>query len=402
MTQVAGGACAEDVIEAVERTRMTDNSGHSEEIEALIGTLVAGRYAIESVLGAGGMGVVYRARQVTMNRMVAVKVLHAHYSSNRNAAGRFEREMQATARIEHPNTIRVYDYGQIAEGGGQLFLAMELLGGKTLAQVLRDEHPLPLERQIKIASQIAKALIAAHAEGVVHRDLKPDNVVLMDLYGERDFVKVLDFGIARFVAAAEDQKLTAEGAVIGTPAYMSPEQVHGTGPDLRTDLYALGIIMFEMATGAVPFSAPTTLSLLVKHVQEAPPRPSELAPGKVPAPLEQLILQCLAKDPDARPANASEVVRRLEACLPLAGVGQGERELNDDSRWCGRESGAAEQDGPLGRRWAGGRGRYRGRGMARDADRQFAVSAAVAEFAGRDRDAAAGVGRGGRGCDTGQ
>jgi len=305
------------------------------EARALIGTVVAGRYALESLLGAGGMGVVYRARQITMNRYVAVKLLHASYSNNRNAVGRFQREMQATARIEHPNTIRLYDYGLVSadgavgEGvsessaaGGQLFLAMELLPGRTLARVLIDEQPLPLERQLKIAIQIGKALIAAHAEGVVHRDLKPDNVMLLDLYGERDFVKVLDFGIARFVAANEDQQLTAEGAVIGTPAYMSPEQVHGGAPDLRTDLYALGIMLFEMATGAVPFAAPTTLSLLVKHVQEPPPRPSEVAPGRVPPELEELILQCLAKDPADRPANAEEVVRRLQACVPLVGAGR--------------------------------------------------------------------------------
>ncbi len=346
---------------------------------AHIGTVIAGRYAIESVLGAGGMGVVYRARQLAMNRMVAVKLLHAHYSTNRNAVGRFEREMQATARIEHPNTIRVYDYGQTSEAGeggpGQLFLAMEMLAGRSLARVLAEDQPLPLERQLRIGIQIGKALIAAHAEGVVHRDLKPDNVMVMDLYGERDFVKVLDFGIARFVAADEDQRLTAEGAVIGTPAYMSPEQVHGTAPDLRTDLYALGIILFEMATGEVPFAAPTTLSLLVKHVQDLPPRPSEVAPGRVPPALEQLILQCLEKDPTARPANAEEVVRRLEACLPAAraagAVAMGSPsgllpEATTTYDGPGRQGGRASREhGAVGGCRGGRRGRRRGRCVAR-------------------------------------
>jgi len=286
------------------------------DMQALVGTTVAGRYDIESVLGAGGMGVVYRARQITMNRAVAVKLLHPHYSSNPHAVGRFEREMQATARIEHPNTIRVYDYGETEKK--QLFLAMEFLAGRTLAKAIQqDERPMPVERLLKIAIQIGKALTAAHSEGVVHRDLKPDNVMLLDQYGERDFVKVLDFGIARFVEADEGaQQLTAEGAVVGTPAYMSPEQATGAPPDFRTDLYSLGIMLFEMATGAVPFDAPTTVSLMVKHVQEAPPRPSEMVPNHIPPALEQLILQCLEKDPKARPSSSEEVVRRLEACLP--------------------------------------------------------------------------------------
>ena len=287
------------------------------DMEALIGKVVAERYEIVSVLGAGGMGVVFKAKQLTMNRFVAVKLLHAHYSANAHAAGRFEREMQATAKIEHPNTIRVYDYGQT--GDGQLFLAVELLNGRTLAQVLReDERPMPLERLLKIAVQIAKALVAAHSEGVVHRDLKPENVMLLDQYGERDFVKVLDFGIARFVEAdgEDQQRLTAEGAVVGTPAYMSPEQATGAPPDFRTDLYSFGVMLFEMATGSVPFEAPTTVSLMVKHVQELPPRPSELVPGHVPAALEALILECLEKEPKNRPTSTEDVVRRLEACQP--------------------------------------------------------------------------------------
>ncbi len=282
--------------------------------DGFIGTTIAGRYELQSVLGVGGMGVVFRARQIAMNRVVAVKLLNAQYSSNANAVGRFEREMQASSRIEHPNTIRVYDYGS---SDGHLFLAMELLPGRSLAKVLAEDGRMPVERIAKIGMQIAKALIAAHAEGVVHRDLKPDNVIVTDIPGERDFIKVLDFGIARFIDETQTQQLTTEGAVIGTPAYMSPEQVQGSAPDLRTDLYALGIILFEMVTGQVPFSAPTTLSLIVKHIKDAPPRPSDLAPNVSPK-LERLILKCLEKERDARPADAAEVVRELESLAQSA------------------------------------------------------------------------------------
>ncbi|MCC6620008.1 MAG: protein kinase [Deltaproteobacteria bacterium] len=318
------------------------------DMQALVGTTVAGRYEIESVLGAGGMGVVFRARQITMNRAVAIKLLHTHFGSNPHAVGRFEREMQATSKIEHPNTIRVYDYGETENK--QLFLAVEYLQGRTLAKVLlEDERPMPVERLLRIAIQIGKALTAAHAEGVVHRDLKPDNVMLLDQYGERDFVKVLDFGIARFVEADEDaQRLTAEGAVVGTPAYMSPEQATGAAPDFRTDLYSLGIMLFEMATGAVPFDAPTTVSLMVKHVQEPPPRPSDMVPGHVPPELERLILQCLEKDPRARPSSADEVGRRLEACLPHRAPGAlaAETRKTPASKAAGKGGGEQRSGGP--------------------------------------------------------
>jgi len=282
--------------------------------EKLVGTVLAGRYEVTGVLGAGGMGVVLEACQIAVDRKVAVKLLHPGFGANRQAVARFVREMQVTSRIEHPSTVRVYDFGETSDAeGAHLFLVMELIHGRTLGKVLAA-GPLSHPRMIAIAGQIARALEAAHSEGIVHRDLKPDNVMLVDRYGQADVVKVLDFGIARFFDGAEGDgvgTLTAEGAVVGTPTYMSPEQATGAPIGPACDIYSLGVMLFEMATGVVPFSAPTTVSLMVKHVQEAPPRPTDLAP--MPARLEEIILACLAKAPEDRPASARALADTLDA-----------------------------------------------------------------------------------------
>jgi len=283
--------------------------------QELVGTVLAGRYEVTGVLGQGGMGVVLEARQIAVDRKVAVKLLHAAYASNRHAVARFIREMKVTSRLEHPATVRVYDFGEAEVGGAaHLFLVMELVQGRTLSKALA-EGELSLSRVLAIAEQIARALEAAHGEGIVHRDLKPDNVMLVDRYGQADQVKVLDFGIARFVEGGDEaqamMRLTAEGAVVGTPAYMSPEQATGGEIGPRSDLYSFGVMLFELATGSVPFTAPTTVSLMVKHVQEPPPRPSELAP--MPPRLEALILACLEKAPGQRPESARQVAEELAA-----------------------------------------------------------------------------------------
>ncbi|MCB9728912.1 MAG: protein kinase [Deltaproteobacteria bacterium] len=281
--------------------------------DPLVGTTVAGRFEIIRTLGQGGMGTVYEARQLAMDRRVALKLIHPHVVQSQAGVERFAREMQATARIRHPNTIQVYDYGQTEEG--RLYLAMEFLEGRSLAEVIRDEGPLGFERVVHIGTQVARALHAAHSEGIVHRDLKPDNIMLIDRYGERDQLQVLDFGIAHFLDQSHTQ-LTTDGAIIGTPAYMAPEQAKGVGVDARTDLYALGVVLYEMVTGSAPFRGPTTVSVLVMHVQVPPRPPSELV--EVPDALESLILALLAKAPDQRPATAAEVVERLRACAPEA------------------------------------------------------------------------------------
>jgi serine/threonine-protein kinase len=278
-------------------------------LDPLVGATVAGgRYQVLRLLGAGGMGAVYLARQVAMDRMVALKLIAPQAEAHgQEVVQRFHQEMRASAKIEHPNTIRVYDFG---ETDGRLFLAMEYLEGRTLRRVLGADGPLPTARVIRIAIQIAKALGAAHEEGIVHRDLKPENVVLLDRYGDSDFVKVLDFGIARSLDATE-QRMTATGAVIGTPAYMAPEQAAGRTVDGRTDLYALGVMLYEMVTGALPFTKPTAIALLVAHTTEPPPPVQERAPA-LPPRLAALIMRLLAKDPVERPASATELLGLLE------------------------------------------------------------------------------------------
>ncbi len=283
----------------------------------MVGQVIAGRYEIVRQLGAGAMGAVYQARQLSMDRMVALKLIHPHIASE-EVARRFHREMKATSKIEHPNTIRVFDFGADPESG-QLFLAMEFLEGRPLSRVLDEAGALPVPRLVHIASQVVRALGAAHAEGIAHRDLKPDNIMLVDRYGESDVVKVLDFGIARFVEGDESQvQMTHDGAVVGTPAYMSPEQAMGQVVDHRADFYSLGVMLYQMALGRLPFQAATLAAMLVAHATEKPPAPSQIAPGVVPPALEALILMLLAKSPAERPAAAADVLRALEGIAPAS------------------------------------------------------------------------------------
>jgi len=284
-----------------------------------------GRYELVELIGEGGMGSVYLARQVAMDRMVALKLILAEAVKSPDAAARFEREMKLSAKIEHPNTIRVYDFG---ETDGQLFLAMELLRGQTLKQVL-ESGPLDLSRIVRIGVQVARALQAAHSEGVVHRDLKPDNVMLLEQYGEHDVVKVLDFGIAKSLDEPE-ASVTATGAVIGTPAYMSAEQAMGQAVDRRSDLYSLGIILYEMASGRLPFTAPGFTALLVAHATETPQPLTQVVPDIHPG-LAALVELLLRKNPAERPQTAKVVEHRLEALigglsvantLPMPAVGE--------------------------------------------------------------------------------
>ncbi len=277
-------------------------------------TIAGGKYQIVRMLGEGGMGTVYQARQTAMDRMVALKLIRPEVVTSPSMVARFHKEMLVTAKVEHPNTIRVYDFG---EHEGQLFLAMEFLAGSSLSQVIDASGRLDIRRMVRIGKQVAHALGAVHALGLVHRDLKPDNVMLLESYGETDFVKVLDFGIAK--SLDDDMHLTGTGRPIGTPAYMSPEQAMGRVVDHRTDLYALGIMLYRMASGRVPFDAPTAGSMLIAHATVTPIPLLTLAPDTSPA-LARLIMQLLEKDPAARPANAGEVATRLESCLQELGA----------------------------------------------------------------------------------
>jgi serine/threonine-protein kinase len=284
--------------------------------------LVLGRYRLLERLGKGGMGSVYKARQLSMDRLVAIKLIHPNLAEDPAISARFHREMQATSRVEHPNTVQVFDYGQAEDG--QLFLVMELLQGRTLAQLLRSETWIPAARLIPIAAQIARALGAAHAQGIVHRDLKPENVMLVDHFGERDFVKVLDFGIARFLQAeAASSRMTADGALIGTPTYMSPEQARGEEVGPKSDLYSLGVLLYQVTMGLPPFEGTTLPEILLRQMKQAPRAPSELAPGRLSRAMEQLILSLLEKEPALRPADAEAVLGLLASASPLAPEPQG-------------------------------------------------------------------------------
>jgi len=274
--------------------------------DPLLGRTVAdGRYEVLERLGAGGMGTVYRVRQHPLERMAVLKLIHRAMASDATAVARFEREMRVTAAIEHPHTVRVYDFGQI---DGQPFLAMEYLAGRSLRQELDRAGALAVPRAAAIGVQVAKALGAAHRAGVVHRDLKPDNIMLVDGYGERDFVKVLDFGIARSLDQAAGFR-TSAGAIIGTPAYMSPEQASSVPLDARSDLYSLGVMLYEMLSGAPPFVGESITALLFAHASVAPPPlPADVAR---PPALEAAIFRLLSKDPAMRPASADETIDLL-------------------------------------------------------------------------------------------
>jgi serine/threonine protein kinase len=281
--------------------------------DPLVGKLFDDRYEVVEKIGEGGMGAVYKARQLAMDRMVALKVIHPDQQADETVVKRFFREMKTTSRIAHPNTVSVYDFGKSEDG--MFFLAMELLKGRSLADAL-DEGPLPVEQAVPIAAQIMKALSAAHAEHVIHRDLKPENIMLLEVYGEANQVRVLDFGIATFASSSEEApsaRVTASGIMVGTPSYVSPEQIGGEELDHRADLYSFGVLLYEMVTGILPFHDPERpLRVLQMHMTEIPKRPSVVAKQTIPSWLDDLIMQLLAKYPDDRPQSAEDVVRVLE------------------------------------------------------------------------------------------
>jgi tetratricopeptide (TPR) repeat protein len=286
------------------------SDGDAQAADPLVGrTIAGGRYTVTAVLGRGGMGVVYAAVQHPVNRKVALKLIHRELAGERHIIDRFMQEMNLTAAIEHPHTVRLYDVGDL---DGQPFITTEFLEGRTLRDELARVGRMAPARAVAIALQIARALRGAQAHGVVHRDLKPENIMLLDRYGERDYVKVLDFGIARSLHRTEADFRTGTGAILGTPAYMSPEQCEGKPVDGRSDLYALGLITYELCTGAPPFPpTPSIPQMLLAHVTQPPPDLATRAP-EVPPDLARLVMSLLAKDPAARPADADAVIAALE------------------------------------------------------------------------------------------
>jgi eukaryotic-like serine/threonine-protein kinase len=275
--------------------------------DPLVGETLAGKYRIEERLSVGGMGTVYRATHILMDKKVAIKVLRPSLAADEKIVARFSREARAASRISHPNALSVTDFGEA--DGGVVFLVMEFLSGRTLKQVIRQEGPLPLARVVEIIRQVGSALAVAHSEGVIHRDLKSENIMLLDTNGP-DYAKVLDFGIAKIQEPIDghDSALTSPDLIIGTPQYMSPEQCsQAESLDTRSDVYSLGVILFEMLAGRVPFTGDSPTVIMLKHLQEAPPSVLECR-NDLPQGVGVVVSRALAKSPEDRYQSVSELV----------------------------------------------------------------------------------------------
>jgi serine/threonine-protein kinase len=276
------------------------NVGESGSI--LVDSLFADRYQLARVLGGGGMAEVYLARDRKLDRDIALKVLPHRYACDPESVERFRREAGAAARLNHPHIVQIYDWGEAA---GTYYISMEYVSGRSLKEVIREEGSLPFEKIVSVATQVLDALAFVHAAGFVHRDIKPQNILLDD----RGRAKVADLGIVR---AADSGGMTAKGSILGTAQYLSPEQAQGQTATPASDLYSLGAVMYEMATGRPPFAGENPVALALQHVGEPPEPPSRLRPG-LPAALEEVILRALAKAPGERWTSAQEFADALAA-----------------------------------------------------------------------------------------
>lgn len=279
---------------------------------ALIGKTIDGKYLVQSVLGEGGMAVVYKANHIQMERTVVIKVMQGWLLANKNSVERFERECKLTAKLNHPNIVSVYDVGSI--GGKEPYLVMEFIKGEALADKIHNQGALPYATTANIIIQICRGLQEAHSMGIIHRDLKPDNVLLQHKSDRPDWVKIVDFGISNLVQGAK--RLTKTGRMVGTPEYIAPEQLKDRPIDIRTDLYAIGIMMFEMLTGRVPFEGESAESILMKHLlEDAPPMHTVRPEIEVGNPFEPIVSKLLMKEPDARYQTATELRLDVEQAL---------------------------------------------------------------------------------------
>jgi serine/threonine protein kinase len=325
-----------------------------------IGKEIAGQFRVVQRIGSGGMGAVYKAEQPDMNRFVAVKILHPKYVSRPDLVSRFRREARAMSHLSHPNTARVFMYGQLEDGA--CYIVMEYLEGKNLAQVTRAEGMLQPARAVNIMVQVCGALEEAHRQGMVHRDLKPENIFLTTQGGIADYPKVLDFGLAK-VTQREMRPgsliLTQEGMVFGTPEFMSPEQARGQQLDARSDIYSLGCILYEMLTGKLPFDASQPMDYLALQIRGTPIPLGKRIPGLTfPPGLEDVVMKTIAKEPDDRHASAADFAVALRNCLPGAVRDDAIRSVppSDDSQRFAVEKRPPAKD-PSGRQQAAAIGR---------------------------------------------
>lgn len=279
------------------------------------GDILLDHYEVHDLIGVGGMGAVYRGEQTLTHQKVAIKVLWRDLSHDPLEVKRFSREARAASLLAHPNSVRVFDFGSDHDTQS-LFIIMEFLVGQKLSDVLRLTPVMAPTRVVHIATYVAKALEEAHRRGIVHRDIKPDNIFLQEVAGEQDFAKVLDFGLAKFITGEfERDNLTRSGYVVGSPEYMAPEQASGADVGPAADIYSLGIVMYECLTGRLPFDAATTAEVLRKHILEGPPSLGLDGSDDVPLALQEVVLRCLSKDPAARPPSADALrIQLLQAC----------------------------------------------------------------------------------------
>ena len=288
--------------------------------DPIIGSVLDGSYEVLSLIGHGGMGVVYKARHKLMDRVVAIKMLKSTLVSDSMSVKRFQQEVKATGRLVHPHAITVYDFGISPDG--LPYIVMDYLEGASLSEVIKKEDHIAVERGVRILSQACEALTHAHKQGVVHRDLKPSNIVLINFDGDPDYVKVVDFGVAKLVGGASEgaQKLTQTGEVCGSPVYMSPEQCLGQELDLRSDIYSMGIVIYETLTGKLPLLGRTMVDTMSKHVSEMPQPFKTIRPDiYIPERLEQVVFKAMAKDANKRHQSMEELREDLENAVPKPG-----------------------------------------------------------------------------------
>lgn len=302
----------------------TDQAGSKQLAPALtdprIGSTIGGKYLIDSQIGVGGMATVYRATRLLIGDFVAVKILHAALLQDAQAPERFRREAQAAARLKHPNAVNILDFG--VSDDGTVFMVMELVEGQSLRKLIKEQGPLLPSATGEILAQVCGAINDAHSQKVVHRDIKPDNIIVSPSpNGVR--VKVLDFGIARLRDSSSLGNLTQTGAVMGTPHYMSPEQCLGEELDGRSDIYSLGVMLYEMLSGVVPFNSPTSMAVVVQHVNQ-PPAPLRVLNASISGAVESVVMHALEKRRENRPqtaiALAEEFNRALSGSVPADAV----------------------------------------------------------------------------------
>lgn len=289
-------------------------------VDPLVGRTFDDKYRLDERLGEGGMGTVYRATHLLIDRPVAIKVLNERFVTDEAAQERFRREARAAGRLQHTNAVTVTDFGRTQDG--LVYIVMELLEGKSLREVLAREAPLDTARAVSLMLQICAAVAAAHEAGIIHRDLKPGNIFVVQRKHAPPIIKVLDFGIAKLATeqdGREVKNITQTGVMIGTPRYMSPEQCDGAELTPASDVYSLGVILYEMLTGTTPFSGPTPLAVALKHSSEMPRPPREFVPT-IPQPLEDLVLRALEKKPEDRPPDAGAFRRELYTTAEKLGL----------------------------------------------------------------------------------